>query len=69
MIIRVGDVNAGELVGCDGCGTIAVLALTRGWRGYDTGIHCPACVERNDLIRSGLLRGTDPATATIYTAR
>jgi hypothetical protein len=66
-VIRIGDVNAGELVGCDGCGTVAVLALSRGWRSYDTGIHCPQCVERNDLIRGGLVHGVDPATAVTYT--
>ena len=76
-IIRIGDVSSGELVGCDGCGTVAVLALTRGWRNYDItkpgqlacGIHCPACVERNDLIRGGLVHGIDPATAVSYTTQ
>jgi hypothetical protein len=74
-VIRIGDINSNELVGCDGCGTVAVLALSRGWRNYDitnpgqllSGIHCPQCVERNDLIRAGLVHNTDPATAVNYT--
>lgn len=84
MYVTIGDVNQGQLVACNGCGTVAALRAAPGWRCFDlnvqhelspvvvvhgaVGHHCPACVERNDLIRTGLTYGVDPATAVTYTA-
>ena len=70
MFIDERSLRLNQMVACDSCGAVAMLALAKGWRRFlHRGFvkhHCPGCAEHNEHVRTGLVYKTDPAEAVSY---